>query len=77
MSSSLLEAVGRNAVGATFFDMVTTPADTPFLELGRAKGAQAVDGLAMLIGQARRAFELFFGHPAPAPDGQLRDRLVT
>lgn len=45
--------------------------------IGDAQGAQVVDGLTMLIGQARRAFELFFGHPAPPPDQQLRDLLVT
>jgi len=77
MPSALLEAVGRNAAGATVFDMVTTPAETPFLATGRANGGQAVDGLTMLIGQARRSFELFFGRPAPAPDRQLRDLLVT
>ena len=77
MPFALLDAVGRHAAGATLFDMVTTPAQTPFLDVGRASGAQAVDGLTMLIGQARRAFELFFGRPAPAPDQQLRDLLVT
>ena len=77
MPSALLEAVSRNAAGATVFDMVTTPAQTPFLHMGQANGAQAVDGLTMLIGQARRAFELFFGGPAPAPNRQLRDLLVT
>jgi len=77
MPTALLEYVGRNAVGATVLDMVTTPAETPFLATGRANGRQAVDGLTMLIGQARRAFELFFGRPAPAPDEQLRALLVT
>jgi len=77
MPTALLESVGRNAVGATVFDMVTTPAETPFLATGRANGGQAVDGLTMLIGQARRAFDLFFGRPAPAPDEQLRALLVT
>jgi len=77
MPRTLLESVGRNAAGATVFDMVTTPVQTPFLQMGRASGAQTVDGLTMLIGQARRAFELFFGRPVPAPDRQLRDLLVT
>ena len=77
MPPSLLEAVGRSAAGATVFDMVTTPHQTPFLDAGRATGARVVDGLTMLIGQARRAFEIFFGRPAPAPDQQLRDLLVT
>ncbi len=77
MPAALLEEVGRNAADATVFDMVTTPAQTPFLDIGQANGAQTVDGLTMLIGQARRAFELFFGRPAPEPDQQLRDLLVT
>lgn len=77
MPPALLEAVGRNAAGVTVFDMVTTPAQTPFLHVGRANGAQVVDGLTMLIGQARRAFELFFGRAAPALNPQLRDLLVT
>ncbi|MDP9423868.1 MAG: shikimate dehydrogenase [Pseudomonadota bacterium] len=77
MPAALLEAVGRNAAGATVFDMVTTPAQTAFLHTGRGNGAQAVDGLTMLMGQAMRAFELFFDRPAPPPDRQLRDLLVT
>lgn len=77
MPPTLLEAVGGNAAGATVFDMVTTPAETPFLAKGRANGGRVVDGLTMLIGQAGRAFELFYGRPAPAPDEQLRALLVT
>lgn len=77
MSSTLLEALARNAAGATVFDMVTTPAQTEFLRVGQASGARTVDGLVMLVGQARRAFELFFGQSAPAPDQSLRDLLVT
>lgn len=77
MPPDLLEMVGRNAAGATAFDMVTTPVQTPFLDVGRANGALVADGITMLIGQARRAFELYFGRPAPAPDQQLRDLLVT
>jgi shikimate dehydrogenase len=57
---------------AILFDMVTTPADTEFL----ACGDRTVDGLTMLIGQARRAFELFFGSTPPEGDAELR-RLLT
>jgi shikimate dehydrogenase len=77
MPAALLEAVSRNAASATVFDMVTTPAQTAFLDMGRANGAKTVDGITMLIGQARRAFELFYDRPAPPPDQQLRDLLVT
>ena len=38
---------------------------------------KTVDGLTMLVGQAARAFELFFGAAAPAPDETLRGRLTT
>ena len=68
MPAWLIAGVGRQALGATLFDMVTTPAETTFLAAGRAKGGVVVDGLTMLIGQARGAFELLFGCPAPSDD---------
>ncbi len=77
MPPSLIAAIARHAGGVTLFDMVTTPAQTQFLNAGRANGALTIDGLTMLIGQARRAFELFFGRPATVPDQQLRDLLIT
>jgi|1186.fasta_scaffold63595_2 shikimate dehydrogenase len=77
MPQSLLDAVRRHAGGATVFDLVTTPADTEFLSTGAAGGGHPVDGLTMLLGQAARAFELFFGAPAPPPDETLRDLLTT
>jgi len=73
----LLDATIHYAAGSTVFDMVTTPADSRFLQAGRTAGAQTVDGLTMLVGQAARAFELFFGQPPPPPDEQLRALLVT
>ena len=48
-----------------------------FLSNGANGGGRAVDGLTMLVGQAARAFELFFGAPAPPPDEALRDLLTT
>ena len=53
------------------------PAETALHRTGRVNGARVVDGLTMLIGQARRAFQLFFDRPPPPPDGRLRDLLVT
>jgi shikimate dehydrogenase len=47
-------------------DMVYKPLETPFLAAARARGLATVDGLAMLIGQARPSFEAFFGQPVPA-----------
>ena len=72
MPMPLLEAVRANSSRAILFDMVTTPHDTDFL----SRAARRVDGLTMLIGQARRAFELFFGRTPPQGDAELR-RLLT
>jgi len=47
-------------------DMVYRPLETPLLERARARGMPTVDGLAMLIGQARPSFEAFFGIAPPA-----------
>ena len=77
MPEALLAALAPRASGATIFDMVYNPLDTPFLASGRAAGGHAVDGLTMLIGQAQRAFELFFGQLAPPPGQELRDLLTT
>ncbi|MDB5480592.1 MAG: shikimate 5-dehydrogenase [Caulobacteraceae bacterium] len=49
-------------------DMVYRPIRTAFLEAARGRGLRTVDGLAMLIGQARPSFERFFGQPPPAID---------
>ena len=72
MPRVLLEAVRAHSADAILFDMVTTPAETDFL----ACGTRTVDGLTMLTGQARRAFELFFGSTPPQGDAELR-RLLT
>ncbi|MFT4026438.1 MAG: shikimate dehydrogenase [Novosphingobium sp.] len=59
--------------GSVVYDIVTHPLDTPLLQAARAAGLPAVDGLAMLIGQAAAAFEKFFGRRAPREhDGELR-----
>jgi shikimate dehydrogenase len=47
-------------------DMVYRPLQTPMLAAAKASGRKPVDGLAMLIGQARPSFEALFGLPAPA-----------
>jgi shikimate dehydrogenase len=55
--------------GAVAMDMTYKPLRTPFLEAAAARGLSTVDGLDMLIGQARPAFEAFFGCPPPSePD---------
>lgn len=52
-------------------DAVYAPLDTPFLKLARAKGAETVDGLGMLLHQARPGFAAWFGRE-PEVDDELR-----
>lgn len=64
--------------GSVAYDIVTDPVDTPFLCGARAAGFVTIDGLAMLIGQASLAFEMFFGAPAPREhDAELRALLAA
>ena len=53
---------------AVLMDMTYKPLITPFLAAGRARGLTVVDGLAMLIGQARPSFEALFGVAPPPVD---------
>jgi shikimate dehydrogenase len=54
--------------GCVVMDMVYRPVRTAFLEAAAARGLRTVDGLAMLVGQARPSYERFFGRPPPAID---------
>jgi shikimate dehydrogenase len=59
--------------GSIFYDIVTSPLDTLFLQSARACGFRTVDGLSMLIGQADHAFRRFFGAaPFRERDADLR-----
>lgn len=51
---------------AVVMDMVYRPLETAFLAQARAAGHRTVDGLAMLIGQARPSFAALFSQSAPA-----------
>ena len=62
------------ASSTVVMDMVYRPLVTPFLAKARSRGLRIVDGLAMLIGQARPSFEAFFG--APPPDIEIRARAI-
>lgn len=77
MPPALLDALAAHARGATFLDMVYQPVRTAFLEAGAANGGIAVDGLVMLFGQARAAFEHFYGRPPPTLDDTLRDLVAS
>jgi shikimate dehydrogenase len=52
-------------------DIVYVPLETPLLAAARARGLVAVDGLGMLLHQARPGFEAWFG-VAPQVDSGLR-----
>jgi shikimate dehydrogenase len=57
-------------------DMVYVPLETPLLAAARARGLRAVDGLGMLLHQARPGFEAWFG-VAPVVDAELRDYVLA
>lgn len=58
--------------GSVFYDIVTHPQRTLFLERAEDAGHPIIGGLAMLIGQARTAFALFFGaNPPRESDAKL------
>jgi shikimate dehydrogenase len=57
--------------GAVVADIVYVPLETPLLAAARAWGCVVVDGLGMLLHQARPGFEAWFGM-APTVDADLR-----
>jgi shikimate dehydrogenase len=56
-------------------DIVYVPLETPLLAAARARGHQVVDGVGMLLHQARPGFEAWFG-VAPAVDAALRTAVL-
>lgn len=60
--------VGALRDDAVLMDMTYRPLLTPFLAAGRVRGLGTVDGLAMLIGQARPSFRALFGREPPVID---------
>lgn len=57
---------------AVVADIVYVPLETPLLAAARQRGLHAVDGLGMLLHQARPGFEAWFGM-APRVDAALRE----
>lgn len=54
---------------AVVADLVYVPLETPLLAAARARGLRTADGLGMLLHQAVRGFELWFGQrPAVSPE---------
>lgn len=60
-----LSLAAMDRANGVAFDMVYAPLETALLADARALGMVAIDGLQMLVGQAARAFELFFGARVP------------
>ena len=68
-----LEAdVSRLPSHAVVADLVYVPLQTPLLTAARARGLKTADGLGMLLHQAVRGFELWFGQ-RPEVSSELRD----
>ena len=62
--------------GAVVYDIVYVPLDTPLLAAARARGHAVVDGLGMLLHQARPGFAAWFGRE-PEVDAALRDFVLA
>ena len=63
--------VGQLPSHAVVADLVYVPLDTPLLTASRARGLKTADGLGMLLHQAVRGFELWFGR-RPGVTAELR-----
>lgn len=64
---------------ATVYDIVYAPLETGLLKAARDRDLATIDGLAMLIGQAALAFEIFFDAlpPRDDEDAELRALLTA
>jgi shikimate dehydrogenase len=61
---------------AVVYDIVYVPLETPLLAAARARGNAIVDGLGMLLHQARPGFAAWFGRE-PEVDAALRDFVLA
>lgn len=75
MPEDVLDGLSRLRAGGFVLDMVYAPIETPLLRRATDLGFSAIDGLAMLIGQAGSAFRLFFGE-TPPEDGDTELRVI-
>ena len=67
--------VGCAATRCVVYDIVYVPLETPLLAAARARGNPAVDGLGMLLHQARPGFRDWFGTD-PEVGQVLRDHVL-
>jgi shikimate dehydrogenase len=63
---------GRLGAHAVVADLVYVPLQTPLLQAAQARGLKTADGLGMLLHQAVRGFELWFGQ-RPEVTSTLRE----
>lgn len=78
MPRFVLDELRTTAADARVFDMVYVPLETELLGAALALGRDTADGLIMLIGQAAKAFERFFGRAPPREwDDELRALLTS
>jgi shikimate dehydrogenase len=68
--------LARLPLAAVVVDIVYVPLETPLLAAARQRGNLAVDGLGMLLHQARPGFEAWFGSPGRVTEG-LRAAIVS
>jgi shikimate dehydrogenase len=54
-------SLDRLASDAIVGDLIYTPPETPLLAAARARGNVTVNGLGLLLNQARPAFQAWFG----------------
>jgi len=64
--------LGPLSPDAVVADLVYVPLETPLLAAAKARGLRTADGLGMLLHQAVRGFELWFGQ-RPAVTAELRE----
>jgi shikimate dehydrogenase len=76
MPDFVVAALAGAERGAVAVDLVYRPLETPFLKAAAAAQLRTADGLTVLIGQARPAFEAFFGAPPPPGGAALRALLL-
>jgi shikimate dehydrogenase len=69
--SALEVEVGALPSHAVVADLVYVPLQTPLLAAAKARGLKTADGLGMLLHQAVRGFELWFGR-RPQVTSELR-----
>jgi shikimate dehydrogenase len=68
--------LARLPAAAAVYDIVYVPLETPLLAAARARGNPVVDGIGMLLHQARPGFTAWFG-VAPAVTPALRDFVLA